>query len=65
MIGHEAEGVEQERVAPRKRNQEPQCYPAKRDVGEVRVAVVRTDCDEIDSITKVILRSEADIFSVE
>src|SRR5260370_30537921 len=33
--------------------------------GEVRVPVVRTDCDEIGSIAEIVLRSKADIFPVE
>ena len=65
MIGHEAEGVEQERVARRERNQVTQCHVAERDVSEMCVAVVRTDCDEIDSIPEVVPRSKADILPVE
>ena len=65
MIGHEAERVEQERVAPRERNQVTQCHVAERDVCEMSVAVVRTDCDEIDSIPEVVPRSKADILPIE
>jgi hypothetical protein len=65
MIGHEAERVEQERVARRKRDQMTQCHVAKRDVCEMCVAVVRTDCDEIDFIPEVVPRSKADILPIE
>ena len=65
VIGHEAVGVKQERVARRERNQVAQCHVAKRDVGEACGPVVRADRDEIDSITEVIRGSQADIFPVE
>ena len=65
MIGHEAERVEQERAARRERDQMTQCHVAERDVSEMSVAVVRTDCDEIDSIPEVVPRSKADILPIE
>jgi hypothetical protein len=65
MIGHEAEGVEQERVACGDRKQVIQCRVAKREVSEKWIAVVTADGDEVDSITEVILWGKADIFSVE
>src|SRR5579859_1111638 len=65
MIGHEAESVEQERVARRDRKQVSQCHVAEGEVCEKWVAVVTADCDEIDSITEVVLWGKADIFSVE
>lgn len=43
----------------------PQYHVAKRGIGEVSVAVVRTDRDEIDSIAEIVLRGKADTFSVE
>jgi len=65
MIGHEAEGVEQKRVARCEGNQVTQCQVAKRDVGEARDPVAGTDGNEIDSVTEIIPRSEAGIFSEE
>jgi hypothetical protein len=65
MIGHETEGMEQERVARCERNQMAQCHAPKGGIGEVRAPVVRTNCDEIDSITKVIPGSKADFLTVE
>src|SRR4029077_15513844 len=42
-----------------------QCHVPKRGISEVRAPVVRTNCDEIDSMAEIILRSEADIFPGE
>jgi hypothetical protein len=47
------------------RNQVTQYHVAKRGIGEVWTSVVRTNCDEIHSITEVIPRGKADVLPVE
>ncbi|GAC1684588.1 MAG: hypothetical protein PVS2B2_23610 [Candidatus Acidiferrum sp.] len=65
MIGHDAIGVEQETMASGEGHQVTQCQVAKRGIGEAGFPVIRTYGHEIDYITEVIPRSEADTFAVE
>ena len=65
MIGHQAKGVEQEKVAGRHRNQAAQYDVAERSIGKAGFAPVRTDGDEINAMPEIILRCEPDIFAAE